>query len=242
MCLIAIANRCVDGQTIVVANRDEFFERPTLQIHDWGNGIVGGQDLRSGGSWMLVRKDGRWAALTNYRGPAPEGGPSRGALVEAAVRSDLSAADHAALVRSEVDQYAGFHLLIDDGNELWVTGTHMEPQHVPVGFHGLSNALLDTPWPKLTSAVSGLESVVNAQGSIEELFALMRDNTRAQEKHLPDTGVPRDLESALSSRFIEMGGEYGTRTTTLWMPARKLLWERTYGADAQIDGEMVIQL
>lgn len=240
MCLIVFDHRPgADVPLRLVANRDEFHARPTAPLAAWddGSGMVGGRDLQAGGSWLAVHPRGRVAAITNVRDlrhPAPDGAVSRGHLVhDALVFPDLEAWIER-LARQTAPRFAAFNLLVGDGARLW--HLHHSPAgvtlgQVPPGVHGLSNATLDTPWPKLVAAREALSHDLRDGTWPEQALKAMADRDPAADDRLPDTGVSLDLERVLSAPFI-VGDAYGTRSTTSlsWHADGSIdLVERTYG-------------
>lgn len=221
MCLILLAYRCHPGyELLAVANRDEFHERPTAPLAFWEDApeVLAGRDLQEGGTWMGVTRTGRFAAITNYRDPVrvKPGAPSRGHLVSDYLRGDQPA--RAALQQLQViaDRYNSFNLLLGDETGLYYYSNRAgEPQALEPGLYGLSNHLLDTPWPKLKRGVAGLRSLLERQADPgpDELLDLMTDRTLAPDAELPQTGVPLEWERWLSSIFIDAPG-YGTRSST----------------------------
>ncbi len=234
MCLIAVANRVIPGiRTLVVANRDEFFRRPTRAAHQWGNTLVGGQDIQAGGGWMLMRPGVGFSAVTNIRRPKymlPHDGPSRGALVvDGALATDAGAFVHAI----ERPAYSGFNLLVDDGASLWVTGSETAPRTLHAGIYGLSNATIDVEWPKTRRLC---EAVATHGLQREALFRALHDSQRAVDADLPQTGVPQPLERGLSAAFVRLPA-YGTRTSTVaWIrdDGRWGFVERTFRPEGEM--------
>lgn len=223
MCLIAFDFRPQASVPLrLVANRDEFHQRPTAALGAWEDApnIVGGRDLEAGGSWLAVHRAGRVAAVTNVRDPAlrvAEDAPSRGHLVREALECPDLAAWLRGLAEGEGWRYAGFNLLVGDGSRLWHLHRGRDRlllSAVAPGIHGLSNASLDTPWPKLITARQGLATSLRRRWPEDALSALL-DATPADDAQLPDTGVGLALERLLSSPFI-VGEQYGTRATT-WL-------------------------
>jgi uncharacterized protein with NRDE domain len=206
----------------LVANRDEFHQRPTAPLGTWEDApdIVGGRDLEAGGSWLAVHRRGRIAAVTNVRDPGLKvaaDAPSRGRLVREALECPDLVVWLADLAAGEGWRYAGFNLLASDGRRLWHLHRSREKlllSEVAPGIHGLSNASLDTPWPKLIAARQGLATSLRRRWPEDALSALS-DSRPADDAHLPDTGVGLELERRLSSPFI-IGEQYGTRATT-WL-------------------------
>ncbi|WP_374618478.1 NRDE family protein [Pandoraea sp.] len=236
MCLIVFSWQ-PDAATplVLLANRDEFFERPAEPLHWWRDrpDVLAGRDLRGGGTWMGVNRAGRFAALTNYRDGrapmAPKDAPSRGLLVSAMLDA-TSLDDDLIRVERHAHEYAGFNLLAGDlpaGKLFWlgnrahhVGGTTLTASAQPVahdiapGIHGLSNAVLDTPWPKLLSRRNAFASALLEAADDARLLRIMRDATEAPDHDLPETGVSRGWERSLSAAFIASPA-YGTRCTTL---------------------------
>jgi len=217
MCLIVFAWRPGHALPLVVAaNRDEYHARPCLPLGCWEDAprIIGGRDLQAGGTWMGVTTGGRFAALTNIRAPGqPLGRRSRGELPERYLRGELVPGDYLAELAGRRCDYTGFNLLVGDDRQLWYLHSPTgEPQPLAPGLYGLSNAGLDTPWPKLTRARTALASLLE-QPAPEPLLKLLADAQPAAEHELPRTGVSLEWERRLSSIFIA-SPEYGTRAST----------------------------
>lgn len=218
MCLILVAWQAhPDYPLVVAANRDEFFVRPTAPAAFWPEqpGLLAGRDLEAGGTWLGITKTGRFAALTNYRDPASHKAeaPSRGRLV-----ADFLACDQS--IDSYLDalspaEYNGFNLLLGDGKRLVAfSNITMERHELAPGVYGLSNALLDTPWPKVGSGKTALTAALAALPDEALLSRLLKDDTIHPDAALPSTGVPLDWERLLSAAFIR-GPGYGTRCSTV---------------------------
>lgn len=238
MCLIVFAWRPGHSQPLVVAaNRDEFHARPSLPLGRWEDApwIIGGRDLEAGGTWMGITTGGRFAALTNIRAPGqPSALRSRGELPERFLRADLPPPDYIAEVAERHGDYAGFNLLVGDHQSLWHFNSHSgTATTLEAGVYGLSNAGLDTPWPKLKKARTALAGELN-QPDPERLLTLLAAPQPAAEHELPQTGVPLEWERRLSSIFI-VSPEYGTRASTALIRhadgALDIL-ERSFGPDA----------
>lgn len=227
MCLIAFSLRQHPGFPLVVAaNRDEFFRRPTATMDWWASDVAGrdvlaGRDLLSGGTWLAVDTHGSVSAVTNVREGTQEPGPnSRGELPLMALAEDTSALE--SQLEQQKNQYSGFNLVSLNTRHGWYfSNRDAHPgRHVHRGTYGLSNHLLQTPWPKLLrlrDAVSGLLKKAKSDATEElhqNLIKCLHDTTPAPDHELPNTGVGRDTERFLSSPFV-VGGEYGTRATTV---------------------------
>jgi len=220
MCLIVVAWQAhPDYPLVVAANRDEFLARPAVPAHWWCDAprLLAGRDLEAGGTWLGVTRDGRFAALTNYRDPSQRrpGAPSRGALVrEALAGTDDAIATLQAIAHVSGD-YAGFNLLVGDGTRLAIhESTTGAVRELEPGVYGLSNHLLDTPWPKVRRARERFTAALAQLPGDDALLALLRDDSPAPDHHLPATGVSPEWERWLSSAFIRAPG-YGTRCSTV---------------------------
>ncbi|MCB0766504.1 MAG: NRDE family protein [Flavobacteriales bacterium] len=219
MCLIALAYKVHPRYPLIVAaNRDEFRDRPAQAAHFWEDAphILAGRDLRAGGTWMGITRTGRLAALTNHRDLRRTwsgNGASRGILVRQALAADFDP--------SSIGDHDGFNLLygqldaIRYHNNITSADFALEP-----GIHGLSNAFLNTPWPKVERAKEAMERVVagKPEGLMDGLFELLVDSRTAPDDALPDTGLPLATERAISSIFIP-GEAYGTRCSTVLLVA-----------------------
>jgi len=220
MCLIAWNwQPGQDSPLLLVANRDEFYARPTAALHWWADApILAGRDLQAGGTWLGISRTGRLAALTNYRAPETmrNDAPSRGELVSSFLRGDLCAGDYLHQLQSHSALYNPFNLLVYDGSKLM--GLQSRDARIVTmapGIGAVSNADFHTPWPKLSQLQSGLRGLL-AQGAAgdSQLLALLQDRSPAAEADLPATGVALELERALSATFVAMPG-YGTRASSV---------------------------
>ncbi len=243
MCLIGIAWQAhPDFPLIVAANRDEFHARPTAPSAWWPDAphLLAGRDLQSGGAWMGITRNGRFAALTNVRDPGTQltQAPTRGALVADFLCGDASPARYAAGLATPSVHYNGFNLLAGTPAQLMVTGNRgAAAQALPPGIYGLSNALLDTPWPKVTALKTALGAALDGMvaegplqsrvsGMLAALFFALGNAQPAPDAQLPDTGVPLERERALSAALI-IAPVYGTRASTVLCVAHDgtAIWE-----------------
>lgn len=234
MCLIVFAWRPGHARPLIVAaNRDEFYARPTLPLAPWQEypQVMAGRDLEAGGTWLGVGANGRFAALTNIRQPGqPPALRSRGELVAGFLCGEQSIDAYLAEVAQRVTAYAGFNLLLGDGQRLVYRSSTVPAQALSPGVYGLSNGGLDTPWPKLLKARAGLAEQIESY-SVESLMALLADAEPAAESQLPNTGVSLATEQLLSSVFIA-SPHYGTRASTVVVmdaEGRTQLTERSFG-------------
>ncbi|WP_338522235.1 NRDE family protein [Pseudomonas batumici] len=248
MCLIVFAWRPGHAQPLIVAaNRDEFYARPSLPLAQWPEAprVYAGRDLEAGGTWLGIGAGGRFAALTNIRNPnQPVGRRSRGELVARFLTEDQPAEDYLAEVRARSQEYGGFNLLVGTADTLWHFNSHEgEPRQLTEGVYGLSNAGLDTPWPKLLKARAALSWELRDPRP-EALLALLGDPTSAPLAELPDTGVGVATESLLSSIFIA-SPSYGTRASTVLIvhaDGRRHLLERSFGPYGGHLGEVELKV
>ncbi|MEM7251250.1 MAG: NRDE family protein [Pseudomonadota bacterium] len=220
MCLIFLAHEWFPTRRLVIAaNRDEYHRRETAAAAFWDSGdILAGRDLVGGGTWMGVTRAGRFAALTNFRSASnpPPNPPTRGQLVADFLRADMPARTYLEGLVAGAKGYAGFSLLVGDDDELlFFSNKDCDIHVVPPGVHGLSNHLLNEPWPKVTRGVSQIKAMKAEAGvDTETLFDMLRDSAPAGDELLPDTGVGIARERQLSPMFI-LGRDYGTRSSTV---------------------------
>lgn len=207
-------------QLVVAANRDEFYDRPAAAAAFWPDQprILAGRDLERGGTWLGIDTAGRFAAVTNIRGATPVvSGRSRGLLVSDFLGGALPPADYAAALAQDADAYAGVNLLLGDRSRLlWWSNRARIPRALRAGTYGLSNDELDSAWPKVERLKREFAKLEATQGDalVAALFALLRDDVRAADAALPDTGVGLDAERLLSAIFIN-AAHYGTRCSTV---------------------------
>lgn len=224
MCLIVFAWQVVPAFPLVAAgNRDEFYERPAAPADWWSDHsqVYAGRDLRGGGTWMGVTRDGRFAAITNVRDPFTkrDPAPSRGELVAGYLTGDMGPEAYIASIAPQASRYNGFNLLVGDAGKLvWltnaVTNDERNGRALAPGVYGLSNGLLDDPWPKVVRTKAQFSSLL-CQGAPEEAyFEMLTDTARAPDCRLPKTGVSLEWERVLSAVCIQ-SPEYGTRTSTV---------------------------
>lgn len=233
MCLIVFAWKVLPTVPLVAAaNRDEFYQRATAPAAPWPEHpqVYAGRDLQAGGSWMGITHPAdcpnhhggaRFAAITNIRAPSEhrDDAPSRGQLVADYLAGCMSPQEYIADLRQRADRYNGFNLVIGDRDTLiWYSnrgdtdprnGKPLEP-----GVYGVSNALLDAPWPKVLKTKAQFASLLCLGAPDDAFFEMLSDTTPAPDQRLPETGVPLEVERVLSSVRIESPG-YGTRTSTV---------------------------
>lgn len=220
MCLIAVAHQASDKWPLIVAaNRDEFYARPTRPAHVWEDDsrIIGGRDLRAGGSWLALRRVGRFAAVTNVRGVGREGGPSRGLLVSEFVKGDEAPLTYARAIRG--GEYAGFHLIVGDGDVVHCSNGEADIARIN-GLFAISNAPPGAHWPKVDLARDHLAGSIDKFDNADDLaLDLIRFLSTP-------TGAAIDGEVFVTSEL------YGTRSSTVIVVdrgGRSLFMEQNYG-------------
>ncbi|PID25092.1 NRDE family protein [Sporosarcina sp. P7] len=222
MCLLAFQLQSHPKyQLVMMANRDEAYARPTARANFWSDhpDILAGRDLEQMGTWLGINTQGKVAALTNYRDfTLPQTGKlSRGHIVSSYLQSSLSAQDYMEQLHTNREDYAGCNVLAGSAKEMfYYSNIEQSIQHLPNGTHGLSNALLNTPWPKVDKTKALLADYLQQTETIDPniLFGMMQRAEPFPIEQLPDTGVGEDLERLLSSIFIA-SKDYGTRCTTV---------------------------
>lgn len=247
MCLMVFAWRShPDYPLILAANRDEFYLRRTRPAAWWGHAVsvLAGHDEEAGGTWLGITRRGRFAALTNVRAPTERNphAPSRGTLVLSALQSSETPAAWLESNAPRMSAYNGLNLLVGDVGPVqdlpaaeprleYLNNRGGEPaRSLPPGVYGLSNAYLDTPWPKVTRAVAGFACSIASRVGVEPLMRLLANRDLVRDIELPSTGVPYEWERALSAIQIRANG-YGTRASTVLLVRNDGLttfFERSY--------------
>jgi uncharacterized protein with NRDE domain len=226
MCIAAFAwNPDSDTPLVLAANRDEFFARPAEPMHWWPDSpALAGRDLKGNGAWLGITQHGRFAFITNIRNPLlrKTGAPSRGQIVKDFLESAEPAAAFVTTLAAVAEYYEGFNFVCGDVRagrcELWfLNSVERLAKRLDQGIYGLSNASLDTAWPKLTRIKDGLRHALAERDLVARearLLRLLRNATPTPEKQLPRTGVPLAWERTLGSIFIRRD-DYGTRASTV---------------------------
>ncbi|MCF8198821.1 MAG: NRDE family protein [Sulfuritalea sp.] len=220
MCLILLAWQVhPDYPLVVAANRDEFFARPTAPAAFWTDTpqLLAGRDLEAGGTWMGFSRSGRFAALTNYRDPSQNrsGAPSRGGLVAEFLTGKERPQDYLQRIEASGKACNGYNLLVGDGESLWWSSNMGDgARQLEPGVYGVSNHLLDTPWPKVGAGKTALAQALDGLPDDQALFELLQDDGIHPDEHLPQTGISLDWERLLSSAFVK-SPDYGTRSSTV---------------------------
>jgi uncharacterized protein with NRDE domain len=221
MCLIVFGYDIhPDYKLIFAGNRDEFYQRPAVKAHFWDDKpeILGGRDAKAGGTWLGVNRSGEFAAITNYR-DIPRHDPnakSRGHIITDYLSGKMSWNDYLQDLHQNDEIYNGYNLIAGDLNGMGhYSNYENEVNVIKPGVHGISNALLNTPWFKVEKAKDRFEHLLNT-GSLddESLFSLLTDSEKAVTSELPETGLEPEMEKAVSSIFIKTP-DYGSRCSTL---------------------------
>jgi len=247
MCLVIVAWRQHSEFPLIVAgNRDEFHARPTREAHWWPDqpDIVGGRDLQAAGTWLALHRDGRFATVTNYRdavAPSPKK-RSRGHLVT----NFLQSTEEPLAYLSSIDDsaYAGFNLLLTDGETLaWHSNrgnNGNSPRILPPGIYGLSNALLDSPWHKVERSKAIMRRLLEEDKVNEtELLRLLDDRDKAPTRDIISDDLPFEKAHAISAPFIVLP-DYGTRSSSAVLQRADGAWrfhERRFNADGRTSGD-----
>ena len=212
---------------IIAANRDEYYDRPTAPAAFWDDApdLLAGRDLKEKGTWLGITKTGRIATLTNYREPHShkEDAPSRGLIISNFLRGRGKPVEYLQKLARNADQYNGFSVILGDQSQICYSSNRSGIlQNLSPGIYGLSNHLLNTSWPKVERGEKALDSLLSKRKrpSSDEIFKILADRSRADDKLLPDTGVGLEWERILSSIFIT-SPVYGTRSSTVLMIDRE---------------------
>ena len=222
MCLIVFSYKTnPDFPFLLAGNRDEFFERPTQPAHKWKTNpaIFAGKDKKAGGTWLGFTETGRFAALTNFRdmNNLKENAPSRGEIVTNFLLDNNSVETSLAMLKQRSNLYNGFNLIAGtfDDKLYYLSNYTEEIEEIKPGIHAISNAYLNTPWPKTVRAKEEFENVIKTNNFRDQyLFEILKNSTTYPIEMLPETGLSEDMEQAVSSAFIQTEN-YGTRSTSL---------------------------
>lgn len=244
MCLLLLAfDVDKDNALIVAGNRDEFHARPTLDADWWPDqsDILGGRDLQAGGTWLAVHSGGRFATVTNFRDAQPTVGTdrSRGHLVTEFLQSGLAPLDYLQTIRGT--DYAGFNLLVCDGQSLgYLSNRDGGLAELPGGIYGLSNATLDTPWEKVERSKTRLARLLATDRVNDtELMRLLGDRNKGPVGEVQSDRLPFTTAHAITAPFIVLP-DYGTRCSTIVRSSQDGEWsflERRFDATGMCIGE-----
>lgn len=254
MCLVAFAlDQSSRFPFVLASNRDEFYDRPASRLAWWepesgAPAILGGRDMSEGGTWLGMTALGRLGLVTNVRAPSKTDtkAPSRGHIVTQWLAGDT---DMGRLwPRLAMGGYNGFNMIALDfaaGECFWINNARIYPERLQKGIFGLSNAALNTPWPKVIALKSQLKAAMSASDHADalatQLFTALADPTPAPDEALPHTGVGRDWERLLSPAFIKAPDvRYGTRSSTVIITERvnkrlvTHVFERTFTPNSSV--------
>jgi len=248
MCLITFAYKSHPKyKFILAANRDEFYARPTAVAHWWEDhpNILGGRDLEALGTWMAIHKNGRFAAVTNFRDikNIKADARSRGELPVNFLLGKERPSVYSRHVHSEGDQYNGFNLITLDEEITHVSNYDGDAKLLDPGVYGLSNALLETPWPKVIRAKRAFNTLIQQSFSLEDLIEMMQDTETASDKDLPETGLDYAREKAISAMCIRTP-DYGTccsTAVTIDYAGNVVFLEKSYPVGGRKEGEVKVE-
>jgi len=224
MCIVALAWQVLDDLPVcLISNRDEFYHRPSTQLQSWANSpIIAGQDLQSGGTWMGVTPQGRWAVITNYRDGADKQTypTTRGYLIQAFLASDQTPIRFAQALQKQQRDYAGFNLFVGDRQQaVYMSNRGEAPQVLSQGVFVVSNGLMSDDWEKtkhlrkrFTQEFLPMLQVpdISEQDLQFAVWDILEDERKIIPDLLPNTGINPEMEALLSSTFIQ-SPIYGTR-------------------------------
>lgn len=221
MCLIVFAYKSHPEYPFILAgNRDESHDRPSIHLHKWDTSppIIAGKDKEAGGTWLGVSETGKIAAITNYRDidKIRDNTPSRGEIITNFLLSDEQPEHTLKSIENRAHLYNGFNLIAGDIEQLYYLSNHghsVEP--IPPGVHVISNASLNTPWPKAAWALNRLNTILKSDKlDKEQIFEILLNSDRYSQDILPNTGLSKEMEVAVSSVFI-LTDHYGTRSSSI---------------------------
>jgi uncharacterized protein with NRDE domain len=249
MCLLLIAIQKKPGyRLILAANRDEYYNRPTAPACFWPevHGLLAGRDLKAGGTWLGITRNGRIAALTNYRDPASHmaNAPSRGELVVRYLSGREGPADFIDNLQNTAARYNGFNLVLGNHKDFyWFSNRAKKMRALTPGIYGISNHLINTPWPKVEKSRASFTAMLSKKTMPppESFFKMLNDRTPAETESLPETGVGEEWERILSPVFIT-SQNYGTRSSTQIYISNDdhiTFVEKTYDRDGKNDEKIV---
>lgn len=225
MCLILFSYKNHPRYKLILAsNRDEFYDRPTRQLELWDDDrssetILAGQDEKDKGTWLGITPSGKFSGITNFRSmkSIKHQAPSRGLLVSNYLSGKDSPKEYLETVMESGPVYNGFNLLAGDVHSMYYySNMKRDILEIEPGVYGLSNAFLNTPWPKIRKGKAEFDKILKDDDELDEkrIFSLLADKNFPPLNELPDTGVGPEWERILSPLFIE-SDVYGTRTSTI---------------------------
>jgi len=232
---------------ILVANRDEFFDRPSAPIQYWESGFYAGKDLRGGGTWMGIHPEGKFAAITNYRDikNIRVDAATRGNLVKDFLEGNEDPFTYLKRIKDHMQDFDGFNLLVAQDDQMFYLSNYgTEIIEVTSGMHSLSNILIDSDWPKEKLASKQLVNTIQSdQLEPDDLLGLLKCEEILSDQNLPNTGATLIQERALSAQFVRLADYYGTVNTTalLWSHDGKVIMkERTYFYKEEAEDNLIL--
>ncbi|MCP3875066.1 MAG: NRDE family protein [Desulfobacteraceae bacterium] len=243
MCLIFFGYKVSKKYPLILAaNRDEFYQRPTAPMHFWKDKpfLLAGKDLEQGGTWFGVHRNGKFAALTNFRDPSSmmPNAPSRGEIIVDFLETKTSVERWANNFLKGAEAYNGFNLIFGNKDTIyWLSNLKKSIEKISSGIHGLSNKFLNTPWPKIETGKIAFKKAINEDATPTSLLDILKDQSRPDDKLLPHTGVGLEWERILSPLFIQ-SDIYGTRSSTVMLVdhgGNIDITERTYSPKDKTD-------
>ena len=247
MCTALIAINAIPEQPLLILhNRDEFYSRPSKPLSWWAEGVLAGRDLQSCGTWFGVNRHGSFCFVTNYRDPslARENARSRGLLVSEFLTKNIAIDEASKLLEKSSDNYNPFNIVYGCHDQtIFYSSQSKKTTKLTTGIYGLSNAYLDTPWPKVQRGKKLLNQALANNAEEEAFWSILKDSSRAPKSELPSTGIPVELESVLSSLFVA-SPDYGTRSSTILKINRGGLiqfTERRFSCLQKLEGEASFQ-
>lgn len=243
MCILLMAIGIHPNYKLILAsNRDEYYSRPSSPADFWEDrpDILAGRDQKAEGTWLGITRKGRVGVLTNYRDPSSlrKDAPSRGDLVDRFLRGTLHPLEYLEGLTQEAVNYNGFNLIVGERERLyWYSNRAKGFRELTPGIYGLSNSLLDTPWPKVVRGKKAVERVLSKkeEPGPPAFFEILGDRQVPEDKLLPDTGVGIEWERTLAPLFI-LSPDYGTRASTVVLidqRDRVTFIEKTFGPEAR---------
>lgn len=227
---------------IVAGNRDEFHARPTQDARWWPDktDTLGGRDQQAGGTWLAAHRNGRFAAVTNFRDAVPASGKlrSRGHLITDYLEAGLSPIEFLDGVNG--DDYAGFNLLVADGSDVaYLSNRGGGVRTLSPGIYGVANATLDTPWTKVQRSKEAMKSLID-EGRANEtnLLRMLDDRSKASVKEVETGRMSFERAHAMTAPFI-VQADYGTRSSTVFLrdlAGRVRFTEKRFGTDGRSSG------
>lgn len=224
MCVIIFALRQhAQYPFIVAANRDEYFNRPTIVADYWPDlpEVIAGRDKQAGGTWMGLSRIGRFAAITNHYEPGHHNPrlQSRGELVSSFLVTDESLDEYSRLLDQNRQNYNGYGLIFGSFSHLrYQTNRDSEIVDITEGVHGLSNHFLNTAWPRVEEGKQKLWEITQSKDQFEadQLFDILLDSNSSGTDHSEEyiSNYLQAIDPVRMPIFIRLK-DYGTRSSSV---------------------------